>query len=393
MRRRAKRSRRLQAPAFSARGVLSCVLLGLAFGTPSEAKAECSNPLVNACINSDTHWPNAGPIRFFGVASTETVGQSQVSFGLVSSYLSRPVLLRVASPGPGGSDQFVVDDQITGTFLFAYGVTDRLQLDLALPVTFAQNGAGTSPLTGGAPLRDTAVRDLRFGMAYALVPRARIDPSKAALEGGVGKAWSLAARFIVTAPTGDQDAFAGERSAVFVPDLAADYRVSRLFFGADVGMRIRPVTEFAGARVGTQVTTALGGGVDVLDEERLSVFLEGRAFWNLPEQHDTFQSAFATTSIPNGRRITPAEWTLGVRSAPIFGGDIAFMAGGGGPIPIGDAAITVPRFRFLLGIVYAPVERDTDRDGVPDKIDRCPAQAGPPGGERPGCPEEQTTTP
>lgn len=376
-------------PALMRRRASAVGVLALLLTIGAEARArECTNPLVNTCINSDTYWPNAGPMRFLAVGSTETLGRGQVGFGLVTTYLSRPVILRVATPGPGGSDQYVVDDQVTGNFLFAYGVTERLQLDFALPVTFVQTGAGISPLTGGRDLADTAVRDLRFGFAYALVPRERIDPWKAAQEGGAGKAWSLAARMTVSAPIGDRADFAGERTAVFVPSLAADYRVSRLFFGADVGARLRPVTEFAGARVGTQLTSALGAGVDVLEAERLSVMLEGRAYWNLAEQHDTQQSAFGITSTPNGKTIVPAEWTLGVRSAPVLGGDLSFMAGGGGPIPIGDAAITVPRFRFILGATYAPVERDTDRDGIPDKVDVCPAQPGPRGGERPGCPRE-----
>ena len=105
----------------------------------------------------------------------------RIGFGLVATYLSRPVVLRIASPGPQASDQYVVDSQVTGNFLFAYGVTDRLQLDFALPVTFIQTGAGTSPLTGGADLRDTAIRDLRFGFAYTLVPHERISPDAAGI--------------------------------------------------------------------------------------------------------------------------------------------------------------------------------------------------------------------
>src|SRR4051794_9360499 len=105
---------------------------------------EGTNPLINTCINSDTFWPNPGPMRFATVGGTETVGQGQIGFGVVATYLSRPVVLRIASPGPQGSDQYVVDNQVTGNFLFAYGVTDRLQLDFALPVTFIQTGAGTS---------------------------------------------------------------------------------------------------------------------------------------------------------------------------------------------------------------------------------------------------------
>jgi hypothetical protein len=293
----------------------------------------------------------------------------------------------VASPGPGGSDQYAVDNQVTGNFLFAYGVTPRLQLDFALPYTFVESGAGTSPLTGGEALHDTAVRDLRFGIAYAIVPRERISPDAQAER--APSSWSLAGRMTVSAPTGDSTDFAGERSAVFAPALAADYRYHVLFAGLEVGARLRPTTEFAGARVGSQLATGLGAGIDVLDRERLSIMAEARTYVNFAEQHDTAQSAFGISSKPNGKSITPAEWLLAVRTAPLLAGDISFLAGGGGPIPIGDAAITVPRFRFVLGAVYAPTARDTDGDGIIDKNDFCPGRAGKRSGERPGCPADE----
>ena len=374
----------------------SVVALGIfaafgAFAALGEREAlakECTNPLVNTCINSDTYWPNPGLTRFATVAGTETVGQGQVAFGLVTTYLSRPVILRVASPGPGGSDQYAVDNQVSGNFLFAYGVTPRLQLDFALPYTFVQSGAGTSPLTGGAALRDTSVRDLRFGFAYALVPRERIAPDAQADRSPTS--WSLAGRMTVSAPTGDSSDFAGERSAVFAPAIAADYRYRMLFAGLEVGARLRPTTEFAGARVGSQLATGLGAGVDVIDRERLSIMLEARSYVNFAEQHDTAQSAFGISSRPNGKSITPAEWLLALRSAPLLAGDISFIAGGGGPIPIGDAAITVPRFRFVLGAIYAPTARDTDGDGISDKNDFCPQSPGKRSGERPGCPVDES---
>jgi OOP family OmpA-OmpF porin len=374
---------RRRSSAFRTLALLSVSSL---FSAREAYAKECTNPLVNTCINSDTLWPNPGPQRFATVNGTETVGTGLVAFGLLASYQSRPILLRVASPGPGGSDQYVVDNQVTGNFLFAYGVTDRLQLDFALPVTFIQTGAGVSPLSGGADLRDTAVRDLRFGLAYALVPRERISPAAAGERGGTGNLWALAARLTIAAPTGDSDQFAGERTAVFAPNIAGDFRTGRFFAGLDFGARLRPITEFAGARVGTQLTTGLGAGFDVLSRDLLSFTAEARSYINFAEQHDTAQSAFGTTSRPNGKSITPAEWMVAARSAPFLSGDITFFAGGGGPIPIGDPAITVPRFRFLLGATYAPTARDTDHDGIPDKNDDCPTQAGVRGGEHSGCP-------
>jgi OmpA-OmpF porin, OOP family len=380
--------RLMRAPIRAAFAYVS--LVALLLSSAEEARAQqCSNPLVSTCINGDSYWPHAGPQRFAAVGSTETVADRQLGFGLVTTYLSRPVIVRVASPGPGGSDQFVVDNQVNSNFLFAYGVTERLQLDVGVPVTLVQTGAGTSPLTGGRPIRDTAVRDMRFGFAYSLIPRARrIDASKASAHGGAGNAFSLATRFTFSAPVGDNTDFAGERTAVFSPSIAADYRVWRFFFGGELGMRIRPVTEFAGARIGTQLTTAAGAGFDILPGDLLSVMLEGRGYVNFAEQHDSQQSTFGISTRPNGSRIVPAEWTLGVRTAPLLAGDISFFGGGGGPIPFGDAAITVPRFRFMLGITYAPIQRDSDGDGVPDRLDRCPTQPGERDGELPGCPRD-----
>jgi hypothetical protein len=374
------------------------IALGFVCVTLSASRAgakECTNPLVNTCINADTLWPNPGPMRFTGVSGTELLGAGQVGFGLLGTYQSRPVLLHVASPGGAGSDQAVIDHQVNGNFLFAYGVTEKLQLDFALPITFAQTGSGTSSLTGGRVLRDTAVRDIRFGFAYALVPRVRMDPVQAANEGGAGKAWSLAARFHMSMPTGDNTDFGGEKSSVFVPDIAGDYRVGNVFFGANLGMRLRPVSEFAGARIGTQLVTGAGVGYDILPKELLAVMLEGRAYVNFADQHKTSQSAFGIASEPKMQdaTIVPAEWLLGVRSAPVLGGDVSFHAGGGGPIPLGPEAITVPRYRFILGAIYAPTERDSDGDGIIDKVDFCPNEKGVRGGDRPGCPRAEAPSP
>ena len=386
------RSMRLRSTA-----ALAVVAVALVART-ADAKP-CANPLINSCINSDTYWPDAGPMRFATVAGTQTVGSGQIGFGLVASYQSRPVLLHIFSPGPGGSDQVVVNDQATGNFLFAYGVTDRLQLDFALPVTFIQTGAGLSPLTGGEDLRDTAVRDLRFGATYALVPRKRVSPN-AYVSGfpkqpgdaevdpmAAGYFYAVTARMMMSAPTGDSDQFAGERTAVFAPDLAADLRYSRFFGGLDVGARLRPVTEFAGARVGTQVSFGAGLGADILKNDLLSLTAEARFYLNFVEQHDTAQSAFGITSEPNGTHITPAEWLVAAHTAPLLAGDVSFFFGGGGPIPIGEAAITVPRFRFVLGAMYMPTARDTDNDGIPDKVDHCPTVPGIRGGDASGCPK------
>jgi hypothetical protein len=412
---------------------LACGVVPLVAPRPAGA-TDCSG-VLSPCINDDTLWPHAGPARFVAVGSTETVGRDRLGFGLVSTYLSRPVVLHVATPGGNGSDQNAVDNLANGTFLWAYGATDRLELDLALPLTYGQSGTGLAPITGGYGLNDTAARDLRFGFTYVLLAR----PRRARAGGGEAPdGVGLAGRFEVSAPSGDRSQFAGEGWAVFVPSIAAEYRLGRVFAGAEVGARIRPTAELLGARVGTQILTALGAGVDVLPRSLLSATLEAWALPTLDEQADVAVGGSTSglyTTTPNGKHIVPAEWQLAARTAPLRGGDLSIQLGGGGALPLGDEApVTRPRFRFTLGVRWAPSgplggpasaqppvaavepaalhlasapdrckdepdlvdgfrdddgcpDEDQDKDGIDDRFDKCPLLAEDFAGLTDGCPE------
>ncbi len=368
------RSRRLAFAALASFTSLQ-VLAGVA-----EAGTCDRVPLVSTCVNSDTLWPHAGASSFLGFGGTDVVSPGHVGFGLVTTYQSRPIVFHVPSPGPDGSDQSVIDDQVNASFLWSLGITKRLELDFVLPVTLGQGGSGIRPITGSTvPLSDTAMRDLRFGLAYALVPRAMTPPF-----GQKGNVWALTGRFEVSAPTGDKEQFASDRGTVFVPSLAADYRRGRWFAGAEIGARIRPVTNLVGARIGTQLMAGVGVGFDVLRRDLLSAVIEARALPTLTSQESTGATDFGLVSAAGGQALVPAEWSISARTSPLLGGDLGIQLGGGGGIPFGgDLAVTTPRFRFTLSLRYAPVVRDTDGDGILDADDRCPRERGP----RPsGCP-------
>ena len=121
----------------------------------------------SAPASTTTHSGPATAIlaRFVAVGSPDTVGAGQLGFGLVTSYLSRPIVFDVSAPGGTGTDEAAVNDQVNTTFLWAYGITHRLELDVAMPITLGQGGTGLAPITGGTGLRDTAVRDVRFCFA------------------------------------------------------------------------------------------------------------------------------------------------------------------------------------------------------------------------------------
>ncbi len=367
---------------------LAPAILATALLLPSAARADdvCrAAPLVSTCVNSDTLWPHAGPQRFVAVGGTETNDEGRLGFGLVADYQSRPIVFHIPTPGAAGSDQYAINDQVNGTFLWSYGVTRRLELDLAVPITFGQSGSGTEPVTGSVQhLQDTAVRDLRFGAAYALLPREPADRVRV---------FSLTARFEMSAPTGDRTQLAGDRTGVFIPSVAADYRRGRWFAGAEIGARIRPAEQILGADVGTQGVVGIGIGYDVLKKlDLLSVMVEARMLPTFAKQYVAVQTPIGTTETSSSAFLAPAEWMLSVRSAPLGSGAFAVTAGGGGAIPITSANVTEPRFRFVLGLRYAPSEgdRDRDRDKIPDTRDKCPDDPGP---APTGCPEGMSAAP
>jgi hypothetical protein len=350
---------------------LHVIALSVALATPRLARATDCSGVASTCVDDDVLWPHAGPARFVFVGSTETVAAGQLGFGLVATYLSRPIRLQEKSPGGAGTELDVIGDQGNGTFLFSYGMTSRLELDLALPITFGQGGTGLAPITGGYGPKDTAVRDMRFGLAYALLPHTRAEPDARASKNPVG----LLARFEVSAPTGDSSQFAGQGTAAFIPSVAADWQAGRWFAGAEVGARIRPEVELLGARIGSQLVTSLGVGFGILPHELLTATLEAWALPTFAEQHTVTLVNGALTSTPNGQHIAPAEWQLAVRTAPLRGGDLAIQLGGGGPIPLTADDVPRPQVRITLGVRWEPMARDTDGDGLLDAVDKCPDQA------------------
>jgi hypothetical protein len=372
---------------------LSAALSAAASTWASAATAtSCGAPLVSTCIDDDNVWPHAGSSHFLTVGATNTLEAGQVGFGVVTSYLSRPLTLRAATPGPGGSIDDVIDNQVNSSFLWSYGVARRLELDVVLPVTFGQSGTGASPITGATSqtsLSRTAMRDMRFGLTYTFLARPPVDPAQHRADG-----FGLAGRFEMSAPTGDTGEFATNGTGVWAPGVAADYRYAQLLVGGEVGARIRPTQEFEGATIGSQAVVAVGASWDVLRNDMLTLGGEAFALPTFAEQHavDGGVGIHGLASTPNGRYIAPAEWMLSARTAPIFGGAFEIQVAGGGPIPFSSDAVTNPRFRFSLSIRYAREWRDTDGDGVSDSEDKCPFVRGiadNPAGR--GCPSSAST--
>ncbi|MFO0671791.1 MAG: hypothetical protein U0235_19550 [Polyangiaceae bacterium] len=102
---------------------------------------------------------------------------------------------------------------------------------------------------------------MRFGAAFALVPERRVD-REIAKTSELGLA--VTARFDVSAPTGDRTQFAGEPGGAYAPSVTVGATYDRFYASAEIGGRLRGVSQFAGARIGSQAVFGLGVGAHVL---------------------------------------------------------------------------------------------------------------------------------
>jgi hypothetical protein len=145
------------------------------------------------------------------------------------------------------------------------------------------------------------------------------------------------------------------------------------------------------------------------------------------------QTIGGTVETSSGTVLAPSEWMVSLRSSPLASDDVSITLGGGGALTSGSEGFTAPRFRFLLGLRYAPTsgspahpapgapgpaaptldlaskpdvckddpdsadgfkdddgcpDEDTDKDGIDDRYDRCPFDAEDFLGLTDGCPEK-----
>lgn len=328
--------------------------------TPSASAAECTPPNgLSTCIDSNSLWmaPEGG--RFVSIPAARTLPARRFTFALGASYLSHPIVLQAPSPDPEGREILVVDDAVDATLLFGYGASDKLEVGAALPMVLYQTGAGVEGLTSQSapPIARSAARDPRLSASYSLSDRRLGDSA------GVG----IKARLELSLPFGDQHFFAGERSFVVAPSLVSSLHFGRFYAAGSLGLRLRPSAELAGARVGSQLSSELGAGVDILPRQMLSF---GAEAWLLPtlvsQDHD----------LPDGTHVqggvlVPAEWLASLRSSPLPSGELTLQLGGGTAIPLSSekrvapdgtsstdhfAGVTAPRFRLVLVVRYVPAQ-------------------------------------
>jgi len=306
-------------------------------------------------------------INLLNLARSKTLGHLDPTAGLFLHYSKDPLVLREL-----GSDEVesVVGNQLKGEILLGLGFFDIVDLGIAVPLVFFQDGGDLGQFgRGGASIDSFALADIR------LTPKVTvINPEWA---GGFGAALLVP----VYIPVGDTDSFNSDGSVRAEPRLALDYgHSSGLAVVANVGFQLRPKREARNFVSGN--TVRWGGGLQIpVGWEPMKVITS--VFGTVPMED---AQAIGTASASDLARGNPIE-AVGGLQFQLPSNLIAQVGAGTG---LNDS-VGSPALRVFASLSYTPFgvkDLDSDGDGILDVDDACPYEPGIP--ELQGCPPVDT---
>lgn len=332
-----------------------CVLLSLlavqGLHTSTTLGQNCTDNALSSCVDTNPLWLPNGGSDFASVDTTAAQRPRTATAALSSQYAHKPILLTAPGPDPYGTEIEAVGHVLDVTLGATVGVLPRLELGIAAPLVLSQSGSGVSAGTSAQTddISGVALRDPRAAVGFDLFD-VRGDELRL----------SSKASYTLGVPLGDETAFAGERGLVNAPQIAVVARWQRFTFGTALGLRLRAPVQLADARVGSQLTTALGLAVDALEKRRLTLALEA---WALPSLVSQGHITAGGTQVDGS--YVPAEWLVSARSTLVD--ELSAQLGFGTAIPLSSSTRTTPggqqtsdhfsgppsaQFRVLLAVRY-----------------------------------------
>ena len=324
-------------------------LLGL---LPSTARAQSAGFAINRFD------PAERGSDWFAADSLDLRGHGRLMLGATGDFSEKPLVLYNRD---GDELKKIIEHQLFVHVGGSLVLWDRLRLGVNLPILAYQAGeGGTVQGTRFEAAEGANIGDLRLGADVRLLGQYRSPIS-------------LAAGVAVFAPTGSQEAFAGDGKVRVLPRVLLGGDIGNLVYAAKLGVLYRANDAgFNGATQGTEavVAAAIGyrsnDGKLVLGPELFgsTVVTSGSAFFS--------------------RRETPFELIFGAHYKVTD--DVRLGAGFGPGLTRGFGA---PQFRGLLSLEWAPepkkeplvlrpIEKpaDRDKDGILDRDDACPDEPG-----------------
>ncbi|MFZ5895614.1 MAG: OmpA family protein [Myxococcota bacterium] len=307
--------------------------------------------------------------RAFGVQSPDVRGHNRLRASLLFDYAHDPLVLSSGDREVGA----VVGDQLFLRLGASYALYQRLLLSLEVPVALVQAGDDPSDAASGlsAASPDSAeFGDVRLGARVRLL-------------GPEGPGMHLSAGTHVWLPTGASGSYVSDEGVRGAPFLVFGGYEDRISWSVQGGMMFRPGKTLPGSTAtptGTAITFGAAFGY-MLDEAR--TFQIGPELYGL--------TTVAQGGSVFGEHSTNAELLAAARFRPKQGPWLFGLGAGPG---IGRGAGT-PDYRVVAMVAFSPESEptpeapaDTDRDGVLDRDDACPNQAGSPSSDPKlnGCP-------
>jgi outer membrane protein OmpA-like peptidoglycan-associated protein len=303
----------------------------------------------------DRFEPSERGSDWFAMDSIDLRGTVRPALGVVADYVAPPLADRADPP-----DRVVVSMWTLHAGV-AVNLVDRFRLAVDLPFVVSTDGhpqtiAGSqfaAPSGGG-------IGDVRFG-------------ADVRLGGTYGEEFTIATGFRFYAPTGKNEAYAGDGEWRGVQNLLFGGQIGPFVYAGKVayGYRYRDVTFGDTSYGGGQFLYGVSAGAKVANDR----VVVGPEFFGATEVDHAF-----------AKRATPMEVLLGTHIA--LGAGVRASGGIGTGI---SSSYGSPDVRVLLGLEFLlPYASDRDGDGIPDVEDACPDQKGKPSTDKNknGCPED-----
>ena len=319
----------------------------------------------------DRFEPSEAGSDWFALESLDFRGTVRPTFGIVPEWAYKPLVIYDAD---GNEFSPIVEHQVFLHLNASLVIIDRLRVGVSFPMAVATIGDGgmVDGVTYEAA-QGFAPGDLRLGLDARIV-------------GEYGDPAVFAVGIQVHAPTGSQDAFAGDGKARIAGRLMLAGDVSYFTYAVRVGANGRlQDDDFAGAPFGTEFTYGASAGVRLVD----GALVIGPEFYGSSVVSDGADGFTAATG-------TPLELLVGAHYALDNG--LRFGLGAGPGLTRGLGA---PVVRVLGAIEWSmpyeeeaapppppPPPSDRDKDGIVDNDDACPDTPGvsDPDPAKNGCP-------
>jgi outer membrane protein OmpA-like peptidoglycan-associated protein len=257
-------------------------------------------------------------------------------------------------------DDVVLDflsDRLAANLYGSFAFYDWFSVGLDIPLILYQDGDLVQETTGfPQSLSATVMGDMR------IIPKFRV------LEGDKFPV-AVAVLMPISLPTGDRYALAGAtgNSLTFTPTVAVSRYLmnDNLLLAANLGFWLQKENSFADLETGHELFYRLGASYQLNEQLRALAEIQGASVVESLGSNPANQVSME--GLAAAQYLGPFEltYTLGIAKG--------FLPGWG-----------TPTFRVFAGVRWSPRYRDSDQDGLEDKKDNCPDQAGPLDNQ--GCP-------